>query len=112
MTAGVMNWPGALPARRKAIAWSTLAENGKGVFRALGLGFMWAVTTFELAMIVGVPLLFPAMRLGALDPLAVKILLILASKSHQLLLPAVSFFLGYTGLEQLEHWATRCPIEI
>ena len=62
---------------------------------------MWVVTAYEAAMMVGVPILFPAIKAGLLTPLAAKTLYMTAAKGHTFLLPAVVWFLVYQGLPAL-----------
>jgi hypothetical protein len=62
---------------------------------------MWLVTAYEAAMMAGVPLLFPAIQWGLIQPEAAQVLYETAARGHTYLLPAVSWFLLYQGLPAL-----------
>ncbi|HEY9724067.1 MAG TPA: hypothetical protein V6D47_18840 [Oscillatoriaceae cyanobacterium] len=112
MTAMVTTWPAAQRLQvRPAIDWNAVVETAKGMRRAAGLGAMWFFTAFEFAMMLGVPGLFPAIRLGTIDPFVAKVLYAMASESHLFLLPPVCCFLAYAGFSEMEHWACGRRVE-
>ncbi|MFN3429019.1 MAG: hypothetical protein ACK46X_03580 [Candidatus Sericytochromatia bacterium] len=94
---GTRLWDEAATARLEDVLTGFLSGVNTAYFM-----LMWVVVAYEAAMMVGVPILFPAIKAGLLTPVAVKTLYLTAAKGHTYLLPAVIWFLLYQGLPALD----------
>jgi hypothetical protein len=106
-------WPGARPRvwQPDATWFARLSERLLvGLFGAFQVGYfllMWVVTAYEVAMMLGVPICYPAIQAHAITAEAAEVLYATAARGHTYLLPAVVWFLAYQGLPAIAAMRNR-----